>query len=151
MTTVQNFRTRTKYHHLRDNGEVDLGPTIAEVNADRAEHLRPVGFGDIVTMICGRDRLGVAIYACGPELRLVIDGNQFDMLRSEFRAERVTVFPLVKRFTIWRDTEIRLSIRYLRTDALDDAHSGTRDIFRFIAEVMKSRDLRLRFYFVWQA
>lgn len=111
----------------------------------------PVGFGDIVSMVCRHSRLGVAIYASGQELRLAIAGKQFDLLQPELRAERNTVLPFVKEFTIWRDAERLLSFRYLRTDLLDDPHAGTKDILKFVAEVGESRERRIRFYLVWQA
>jgi len=102
-------------------------------------------------MVLGRGRLGIAIYTCGRELRLAIDGQQFDILRQELRIERISLFPFVKKFAIWRGAENLLSFRYLGIDVLDDPHSGTKDILKFVAEVAESRERRFRFYFVWQA
>lgn len=148
MSSVQDFRIRSRLYRLGEDGGIDPG-----FGAETAEGGKPppVGFGDIVSMVCGRSRLGVAIYASGQELCLAIDGKQFDLLRPELRAERITILPFVKKFTIWRDTESLLSFRYLRTDVLDDPHAGTKDILRFVSEVAESRERRLRFYSVWQA
>lgn len=149
MAHVKNFRTRTKLHSLLGDGSID--PTVGAMPGDGGGYSPPVGLGDVVAMAFGRGRIGVAIYAHGPELRLVIDGKHFDMLQPQFRAERVAVLPFVKKFTIWHDAETSLSFKYLRSDVLDDSYSGTRDILKFVSEVAGSRDRRLRFYLTWQA
>ena len=149
MTCVRNFRTRTRFHRLRNVGST--GPVPPVDMADDAECSKPAGFGDIVKTVLGQGRIGVAIYTCGQELRLEIDGKQFDMLRPEFRAERINVLPFVKKFTVWQGAESVLSLRYLCTDVLEDSHAGTRDILKFVSEVSESRERRFRFYLVWQA
>ena len=147
MISVQDFRTRTRLYKLREDGGVDLRmAAYAAKDGDPP----PFGFGDIVTTIVGRDRVGVALYASGQELRLQIDGERFDLLQPDLRTERITILPFVKRFTIWRGTESLLSFRYLRTDVLDDPHAGTKDILKFVSEVAESSERRLRFYLVWQ-
>lgn len=149
MTTVQNFRFREKRHRLRAESGIDLGYATATDDAVRST--RPVGFGDVVAAVFGMGKLGVAVCALERELKLFLGSLCVDLLDPSLHITRRTVFPLIKRFEVERESRPLFACTYLEMDALEDPMNGTRDILKFVAELAASTQQRLRFYYTWQA
>lgn len=150
MSTVQNFRLREKRHRLRAESGIEL-----EYAGDESRNVstaaRPVGFGDVVSLVFGPGKLGVAVCVLDQGLKLFLGNLCFDMFESGLHIRRRTIFPLIKRFEVERESRTLFACTYLAIDALEDPMNGTRDILKFIAELANSTQYRLRFYYTWQA
>jgi hypothetical protein len=149
MTTVQNFRLREKRHLLRAESGIEFG--YAEESGDVARATRPMGFGDVVAPVFGIGKLGVAICAVDRELKLFLGNLCVDLFEPGVRITRRTIFPLIKRFEVERESRPLFACTYLAMDALEDPMNGTTDILKFVAGLAASTQQRLRFYYVWQA
>jgi hypothetical protein len=120
-------------------------------SADALYSNRPRGFAHVLWTFFPIARKCVLLYPEGDQLILQVGTICIDLINSNARLDRQSVFPGIKRVTAFVDERVMLELHYFHTDLSEDGGHDVLDFFITVIEI-KTDPLRLRrFMAIWKA
>jgi hypothetical protein len=140
MVVVREYQTGAVRYCLDvEKGTVSESRLIDGSLRDRMEARRGVaGFGTWrdLGLLGWRRRVFIAVYSTGESLVLLVGAERFEWPHPDFRAQRTTVFPGIKRFSVSSRERRLLAVYYRYADTEVWPDNG--DILSYVVRATRS-------------